>query len=193
MEQLSEQHKTIAIKFGELYHDIQQQMCMFRKDRHNATIYLSEILKKYDSYVISGPNINSIVLNQFKKTFKNAEISVPDIADRIQKIEIITEPILPGENSNNLQNKFVPNILKVNNGNKDIDLEKNAIRKKRYSRYGNSNLKQISDVFKIHGDITDNDIQNANEVELKELRKNFLDSKSNFEIQRFKNHNQETD
>lgn len=190
MEQLSEQHLTIANKFSELYHEIQQQMCMFRKDRYNATNYLTDILKRYDTHVVSGPTINTIILNQFKNTFKNADISIPDIADRIQKIEIITEPNSTNDNSSNTsKNKYVPNLL---NYVSNDDLEKNKTQK-RYAKYGNSNLKQIHDVFKICGDITDYDIQNANEIELKELRKKFLDGKSNFEYERFRNHNLETD
>jgi hypothetical protein len=205
MEQLSEQHKSASMRYSELYHDIQKQMCLFRRDRDNATTYLSNALKKYDSLVVSGPSINSIVLNQFKNTFKNAEISIPDIADRIQKIEIITEPNdfssqsmnnsnegEKHENSNAVQ-KFMYRINKDKDKDENKDLEKNISTQKRYARYGNSNLKQIHDVLKIHGDVTDTDIHNANEVELKELRKKFLDSKSSFEYERFKKHNTETD
>lgn len=185
MEQLSEQHMSSASRFSELYHEIQQQMCMFRKDRDNATIYLGNILKKYDTLVVAGPTINTIVLNQFKNTFKNAEISIPDIADRIQKIEIITEP--NNLNQNNTQNKFIPKIFYTGNSSKTN--EQMDVSQKRYAKYGNSSLKQINDVFKIHGDVTDNDIQNANVIEMRDLRDKFLKEKSNFEYERFKNHN----
>jgi hypothetical protein len=210
MEQLSEQHKSAATRYSELYHDIQKQMCLFRRDRDNAMTYLSNALKKYDSLVVAGPSINSIILNQFKNTFKNAEISIPDIADRIQKIEIITEPNdFSSQNNNNNNNSSNGNLqfqvqgdgqvqrfmykIKKADKNKDEDLEKNSPNQKRYARYGNSNLKQINDVLKIHGDVTDTDIHNANEVELRELRKKFLDGKSSFEYERFKKHNTETD
>lgn len=188
LEQLSEQHMSASNRYSELYHDIQKQMCMFRKDRNNATFYLSDVLKRYDSLVIAGPTINGIILNQFKNTFQNAEISIPDIADRIQKIEIITEPNL------NLMN--VQKGIAQNKNEKGIDRRGNKSEdssQKRYARYGNSNLKQIHDVFKIHGDLTDNDIESANNYELRELHKKYLDSKSSFEYERFKKHNTETD
>jgi len=206
MEQLSEKHMYASVRFSELYHDIQKQMCMFRKDRDNASIYLSNALKKYDSLVVNGPGINNIILTQFKNAFKNAEISIPDIADRIQKIEIITEPATltnsnqqqqndnQNENSNS-QNKFLPKIF-LNSGNSNNSGNSGNSgdnSQKRYARYGNSNLKQIHDVFKIHGDVTDYDIQNANDAELKQLRKKFLDGKSSFEYDRFKKHNTELD
>jgi len=201
MEQLSEQHMSAATRFSELYHEIQQQMCMFRRDRNNATEYLSTVLKKYDSLVVAGPSINTIVLNQFKNTFRNAEISIPDIADRIQKIEIITEPSTQNYNqkqnpTSNNNDSFIPRLLSLsnandNNNNNNANIEGQS--QKRYAKYGNSNLKQIHDVFKIHGDFTDSDLQNANNIELKELRKKFLQEKSSFEFERFKNHNNEND
>lgn len=194
MEQLSEQHMSAATRYSELYHDIQKQMCMFRKDRNNAIQYLSNVLKRYDSLVVAGPNIDSIVLNQFKTTFKNAEISIPDIADRIQKIEIITEPNTIINMKNMSDNNNNNNNNHNNNKNKSLDNKNgNDLSNKRYARFGNSNLKQIHDVFKIQGDLTDSDIQNANNIELKELRKKFLDGKLSFEYDRFKKHNTETD
>jgi hypothetical protein len=184
LEQLGEQHTSSAVRFSELYHDIQQQMCMFRKDRKNAIEFLSTVLKKYDSLVVAGPSIDTIVLNQFKNTFKNSETSIPDIADRIEKIEIITEPNTTSENSQNMvQNKGFSTT--VNSTNKNIN--------KTYAKYSNSNLKQINDVFKINGDVSDLDIKNAQDIELKQLRKKFLDEKSSYEFQRFRNNNSEND
>lgn len=90
-EKLAEQHLSSANSFGQLYHGIQQQMCMYRKDRTLAITYVTDTLKQYDNLIVNGPRIVSTIIHNFKNTFKNAEISVPDIADRIQKIEIVSE------------------------------------------------------------------------------------------------------
>jgi hypothetical protein len=61
-EQLGEQHLSAATSFAKLYHDIQQQMCMYRRDRTNATKYVADILKTYDSLIVGGPTINDIII-----------------------------------------------------------------------------------------------------------------------------------
>lgn len=152
LESLAEQHMNAANKFAVMYHEIQQQMCMYRRDRYNATGYISNTLKKYDSLVISGPMINDIIIRKFKRAFANSDISLPDVADNIQKIDIINEP-----------------------------------------KPKTANLKTIHNAFQIHGDLSDKDIQNANPIELKELKKHFWKEKSIYEYQRFLNHNEDFD
>jgi hypothetical protein len=171
LEQMHEQHMTYAASFSKLYHEIQQQMCMYRRNRRNATKYLADTLKRYDNLVINGPNILKNVINNFKNSFKNSSISLPDIADRIEKIEIISEPV---------QTTVKASIQ----DNKDS---------KRYGRYGICNLNQIHNAFQIHGDITDKDLEKANPIELQYLRKKFLKEKSNFEFQRYLQHTLEDD
>lgn len=90
-QQLSAQHTHASSQFSQLYHEIQQQMSMYRRDRPNAVKYISDTLKLYDNLVIAGPDINSFILNKFKATFNSSDIALPAIADKIQKIEIITE------------------------------------------------------------------------------------------------------
>lgn len=140
-EKLSNEHLQFAKKFSTIYHSIQQEMCMYRRHRKNATKYLSDILKQYDSLVIDGPTINNIILDNYKKTFKT---DLPDITDK-QKIEIITE--------NNNNNDTPINILS--------------------SKSLNCNLDDIQKIFQIHGDISDNDIQNCNNIELKEIKEKY--------------------
>lgn len=173
-EQLSEQHRSAATSFSQLYHDIQQQMCAYRRNRQNATQYVGDLLKQYDSLVVNGPNITARVVAQFKEAFKNADISIPDIADRIQKIEIISET--PTAQQTLQKDKALQAGTEDNRA------------QKRYGRYGMCNLQQIHNAFQIHGDISDQDLQNANATELRDLRKKFLASKSDFEYQRFRKH-----
>jgi hypothetical protein len=190
-QRLSEKHSNSSKEFSQLYHDIQQQMCMYRRDRHNATKYVAHILKSYDSLILSAPNISNRVIKQFKDTFKNSDISIPDIADRIQKIEIITEQS-DGNNggANGNGNGTAGGIEMKNLTNNKIV---NSKQLPSLSHYGISNLEQIHNVFQIHGDISDQDIQNANSKQLKQLRNKFLKEKSSYEYDRFMNHVKEND
>lgn len=182
-QEKGEKHLTYANLFGELYHDIQQQMCNYRRNRINATKYLSNCLKHYDNIVLNGPDISQYIINKFKKIFRNAEISLPGIADQIQKIEIITEPII-GNDTNEIRKKSIL-PFKKNTNNLDKTLEKN--------NNCTGHLEQIHNAFKIHGDITEMDLKEVNNIELVELRKKFLKEKSNFEYQRYLQHNLEDD
>jgi hypothetical protein len=173
-EQLSEQHTSAGLKFSELYHDIQKQMCLYRRDRVNASFYISKILKLYDSIFINNPKVNSLVVSQFKRTFGNSNIAVPDIADNIQKIEIIEEQSAKTSGAFRIKN--------IRPSTKEETVSSKMC-----------NLEQIHNAFQIHGDITDEDIQNASSYALKELRKKFLKEKSNFEYQRYLNHTLDMD
>jgi len=176
-DQLIEKHMNASLQFNELYHDIQKQMCMYRRDRINATMYLSENLKRYDSLVINNPDILKSIIKVFKKTFKHTNLALPDIADRIQKIEIITE--------NNVQN--VKNVKTQNvNSTKTEELSSSS------SELCN-NLSNIYNIFQIHGDISDNDIQNLKQNELNDIKQVFSKNKIDYEYQRFLQHSKETD
>jgi hypothetical protein len=159
-DQLSEQHLTSAMSFSKLYHDIQQQMCMYRRDRINATIYTSDTLKHFDNLVIKGPSIDEYIIQQFKKIFQNTNITIPNIADRIQKIETINE-LIPHTTNHN----------KENDNDNDNDNNIISIEPELDTKFGISNLKEIHNAFKIHGDITDHDIRQLNKKRLEETQK----------------------
>jgi len=184
-EKLSQQHKSAAMSFSLLYHNIQQQMCMFRRDRTNASKYVPTTLKEYDSLIMGAPNINQNVVQKFKNTFKNSDISIPDIADRIQKIEIITEP----NNSSRIVGNIGIDPNSVTQSKEIVGMNEN----KRYGRYGVCNLNQIHNAFQIHGDISDKDIENSSAVELRQLRNKYIKNRSDYEYQRFLNHATEND
>ncbi|NBU34183.1 SLATT domain-containing protein [bacterium] len=153
-QKMSEQHIVYAGEFSKLYHDIQQQMCTYRRHRIPATEYLRVCLKQYDSLVVKGPDISQLVLGQFKRKFSNSDISLPAIADRIQKIEIVSE------------NK--------NTGTKAINTNNMC-----------NNLSEIHNAFHISGDISDNDIQTADQNQLRLLRQKLRNERANFENMRF--------
>jgi hypothetical protein len=162
-------HTNASNEFSKLYHDIQQQMCRFRRERKNATRYVSECLKKYDSLVINNPDINNFILYRFKTVFKNSDI--PNIEDRFNKIEIITEK----DQSN------IVNINKEDNTD-NTDQKINVINV-------TNNLSNIHEMCKISGDISDNDLKNIDPSELKRLNHH----KMLYEYNRFKQHSHEDD
>ena len=163
-QKLSEQHLMYASEFSKLYHEIQQQMCTYRRHRPPATKYVSECLKQYDSLVVKGPDINQLIVKQFKRNFGNSEISVPAIADRIQKIEIVAETAKSRD--------IRPSNNKCVNSN---------------------NLHEIHNIFQINGDITDKDLKDADDIKLRQIKKKIQNERMNFEYHRFREHSRETD
>ena len=184
-QETGEKHLIASNAFSNLYHDIQQQMCMFRRDRINATRYVSDCLKQYDSLIINNPDISSHVLKKLKNTFNNTGISLPDIADKIQKIEIITEDSPTSEHHQHIQ-QYNQDVKK----HKESIINANNINNKQSNI---CNLAEIHNAFQIHGDISDKDLENINSIEFKSLREKFLDTKSNYEYQRFLQHSHEND
>jgi hypothetical protein len=162
--EMASSHSEIANKFSELYHDIQQQLCMYRKDRYLATKYIQETFKKYDSLVVSGPDLSPYIINKFKTTFKNSNVSMPDIADRLQKIEIITE----NKNDSN------PNI-DLSQVSSNVNMTNNL-----------KNMTKINSLC-IEGDITDEDLKKINMDDIDNLKTKGLLAKMNWENQRYTN------
>ena len=199
-EEVAEKHLVSASAYSTIYHDIQQQMCMFRRDRVNATKYVTECLKQYDTLVITSPDISSRILMKFKNTFMNSDIALPEIADKIQKIEIITEDAVHLNNFNDPNDPNDPNGIIANNELlSSFNLQKRVKRNgvplvltnKQSSMQNCNNLAQIHNAFQIHGDISDKDLENIDSIQLKELRNRFLKEKSDYEYQRFLQHSHE--
>jgi hypothetical protein len=127
-EDLASKHLVYAGKFAEVYHIIQQQMVLYRKDRINAVEFIKKTLGTYDELVISGPEINEIIRKKFKRLFLSSDISVPDIADRIQRIEIITEnPLTSTDPDSELGQRSLTNKFCISNDITDEDLSSECI------------------------------------------------------------------
>lgn len=179
-EELAANHLNAIKQFSEMYHDIQQQMCMYRKDRENASQYIKKVIKNYDTLIVTSPDINSSVLNEFKKKFKNSDISMPDIADKIQKIEIITHPT----NIFSVANNVVAN-------NKDIDIESQTDLRSQNKDNSNKTEEIIQNSFiknslKIDGDLCDEDIPSLSII----LKKKAMNASADYEYNRlFKDNN----
>lgn len=184
-------HMEYANSFIRLYHDIQQQMSTYRSHRLNASKYVSECIKKFDSLVIKGPRINYFIINHFKRKFNKSNISLPDIVDNIQKIEIISEPLEIKEKSIKGKTINANNIIEIKKKEQDYNNIYNDI----YNNIPihNCNLRTMNNIFKIEGDISDTDVKDLNNSEIKRLKKKFLEAKSEFEYKRFLQHSLDID
>jgi len=169
---LSQKHFFASGLFSELYHDIQEQMCMFRKDRINAKQHVSVCLKKYDSLVVNNPDINWYISRKFQKTFGGNGISLPSIIDKVQKIQIMRE-----ENDENIDNQKNTYHHKDDN----FGMESKSVFPLVTCVANNSHLAEINNVFQINGDISD--------IELDYLKS----KKFEHEYSRFLKHSEETD
>ena len=87
-QEVATNHQNAIKNFGELYHDIQQQMCLYRKDRVKANKYIQNIMRKYDNLTSDSPKIPDFVVYLFKREYRHSDIALPDIADKIHKIDI---------------------------------------------------------------------------------------------------------
>lgn len=174
LQESSNLHMEYANSFIRLYHDIQQQMSTYRSHRLNASKYVSDCIKKFDLLVIKGPRINYFIVKHLKRKFNKSDISLPDIVDNIQKIEIISEPLEVKEKS--IGGKTIQNYV--------IEKKKNN---------DNCNLRTMNNIFKIEGDISDNDTTDLNPSEIRQLKKNFLKAKSEYEYKRFLQHSLDID
>jgi hypothetical protein len=136
-QELATNHKNASTHFSEVTHDVQQQMCLYRKDRENAIKYIQHILKKYDSLNTSSPSVPDYLIRELNKTYKNSGISMPD---KMRKIDITSE------NTQFPENTQIPENIKISE-NTDVCIEMGHLKVENYSPY------------RIRGDICDDDAQ----------------------------------
>lgn len=172
LEEMSEKHLSAAREYSRLYHDIQQQMCMYRRDRKPAISYVAQVLKLFDSLNVKSPPISEKIANQLKKQNLNNNVSLPDVADKIQKIDKITEE------DNCEENKIKSKVI---NALKGFSKKSKGVSKM-------SNLQTLHNTFQIQGDITDRDIELAEPSELREYKRRILNDRANYEFLRFQSH-----
>lgn len=153
-EKLTAEHKHTSSLFNEIYHDIQKTMCLYRKDRPNAVKYISTILKKYDTLILSSPSIKS------PNTRDDNEINNKIINP--SKIDIIVEN---------------DNIMLTT-----LESHKNPIQLNQQ----HSNLSQISNLYRIDGDLSEND--NITIQDIKHSKQKTLQLHSIYEMDRIFSH-----
>ena len=167
---LSERHRVAACEFLKLHHNIQQQMCLYKRDRLIAFKYLSSILKKYDHIILSSPLIIRYISNKFQ-TDNTLDENINNIIKKIPLVPMPTSDVHTDSSGgdNKLTSLQIDNHLNNNN-----NLNNNL-----------NNLDNNKEPFIISGDIYDEDVKKCNSAQIKELRLKFFKENSTYEYLRF--------
>lgn len=158
--ELSTQHSYSANSYSIIYHDIQHTMCMYRRDRPHAIKYIQNIMREYDHLEVSSPSISESLINKMNNNLKHSNMSIPKLADKIQKIEIISE--------NNIHNMVLDSTENIN---------------PKFKINNTPNLKELHECFKIDGELCEED--NISISEFKNTHEKWRD----YHIDRFYNNN----
>jgi hypothetical protein len=145
--QLSISHKSISGKYAELYNDIRQLMTMYRQTRPIANDYINETLKLYDNYILESPDILDSVVKEYKRIVDEG-VSQPNVAQRIQRIKVITEKPLGNifkkvgkedvVEKRNVNNRNMLQMMSQLNRRNDVtDLEANKMLEYEKNRFNN--------------------------------------------------------
>lgn len=129
--EVSQQRLNIGNKFQDIYYDIKQQLAKPPEERKIAEEYLEHITEKFIELYDFAPPLNNYIIQKFKITFKESNITMPLNADFIDEIKIFTNQKqeiaieLPKiddkkqkrkrENSENAFHDFVLERLRLNN------------------------------------------------------------------------------
>lgn len=84
-------HKHFGNELGQIVHDIQATMCLYKKDRPNAIKFIQSKMKRYDTLLESSPEIPWIIKFNFKRINSNSDIGLPDDSGEIHKIDIVSD------------------------------------------------------------------------------------------------------
>ena len=183
--QLSEKHKSAAGEFLKIHHEIQQQMCLFKRDRFVAFRYISRIIKEYDSLIMTSPLIIPYILKKCKNEITDSECNIRDIVQEMITIKMdnlqynnllqsnsnTTGTSVSGINTNNSRDLSNDSNMFINNKSRGIDVSGVLM----------NNQNQLI----IDGDINDNEIEKCNSEQIKELRLRFFKENSTYEYLRF--------
>ena len=80
-EEKAADHGSVSKQFGSFYRYMTLQMGMSREDRDPADVLTTWALKEYERLQQEAPNLSGKSVALFKKTFKNENQAVPDIAE----------------------------------------------------------------------------------------------------------------
>ena len=80
-EEKAADHGSVSKQFGSFYRYMTLQMGMSREDRDPADVLSTWALKEYERLQQEAPNLSGKSVSLFKKTFKNENQAVPDIAE----------------------------------------------------------------------------------------------------------------
>lgn len=182
-DESSANHKNQCIKYLELYQGIQQEMSVYRRDRKNAQEYISSTNSKYDSLILTGPDVSSFVMNMYKREFGEGKI------DTIEPIQVNDQ-----EETSDVPGTVVVDTINTAN---TVDIEIEA-RQEEVSRRidpldklagitPNVSLGDIDACMKLTGDITDKNVEDMDNDVIKKLNEYWIDKRSKYEYERFLN------
>ena len=80
-EEKAADHGSVSKQFGSFYRYMTLQMGMSREDRDPSDVLTTWALKEYERLQQEAPNLSGKSVALFKKTFKNENQAVPDIAE----------------------------------------------------------------------------------------------------------------
>lgn len=69
LTKMSEQHKLYSIRFSALYHNIQRQLSLEKKERQNGKDYIGWINSEFDSLLFSNPDIPDKIKEKASKKY----------------------------------------------------------------------------------------------------------------------------
>lgn len=179
--QLSEKHKSAASEFLKIHHEIQQQMCLFKRDRLVAFRYISRIIKEYDRLIMTSPLIIPYILKKCKNDIEYSECNIRDIIREMTTIR--TNDIHLQYNGNSSSHDSLGSANDSSGFSKrDGDMMTNSHFKERGL---NGILMNNKSHLVIEGDIDDNEIEKCNSQQIKDLRLRFFKENSTYEYLRF--------
>ena len=80
-EEKAADHGSVSKQFGSFYRYMTLQMGMSREDRDPSDVLTTWALKEYERLQQEAPTLSGSSVALFKKTFKNENQAVPDIAE----------------------------------------------------------------------------------------------------------------
>jgi len=70
-------HRLSASKYSEIYHSVQKQLALYRRDRENAKDYINWITEKFDTLLLSSPGMDDAIREEYLTKFKNVKFMHP--------------------------------------------------------------------------------------------------------------------
>ena len=174
--QLSEKHRSAACEFLKIHHEIQQQMCLFKRDRFIAFRYISKIIKDYDRLVMTSPLVIPYILKKCRSDIKDSDHNISDIVREMTAIKVddptLQEPrdrgIVPNDNNDNDMGimQSVQGAYNVGTGTNTTSDSYNASNTVNAAKITTRSIGVSGDsdnnLLVINGDIQDNEIDKCN-------------------------------
>jgi hypothetical protein len=75
--ELAAAHRLAASKYSEVYHSVQKQLALYRRDRENAKDYINWITEKSDTLLLSSPDISDAIIDEYLTKFSDVKYMRP--------------------------------------------------------------------------------------------------------------------